>query len=263
MFLLKNYLTVLLSVYILQNSILLASDVASTKMELSLTHSLLRTKMIKDNKFFYYQLHLTSRGKLEGTKLKMVVINCAGQPAGHTDIWFDTEEKVWIYEGGKNLPLEEFESTIGNFSDGEFVDIIVVDERRILAGTRICPKPIEYKATDGAIVSLQLQSPDGQYVLRGYGFKPNESLSLISQSEEEVTPTLALEASVEGNITAGISPQVMGKSYGHASLTLIRQDGAKLKLSYLWGITNEKLAAMDAERREMTLKTLLRSETQT
>jgi hypothetical protein len=251
MCLLKSFLAILLSFNILQNSMLHASDVASTKMELSLTHSLVRTKKIKDNKLFYYQLHLTSREKLAGTKLKMIVINSADQPVGHTDIWFDKEEKVWIYEGGKNLPLEEFETTFDNFSDGEFVDIIVVDGSHVLAGTRICPKPIECRAADGAIVSLELQSPEGQYALRGYGFKPNESLLLISQSEEEVIPASAFEASVEGTITGFISPQVIGKSYGHASFTLIRQDGAKLKLSYLWGITEEKLAAMDAEKKKI------------
>lgn len=244
MAILKNFLIAVLPFSLFQGPILQAAEAVCTKRELFLTHTLLKTKRTQDNQLFYYRLHLASTKKLAGKKLKMVVINSFGQPTGHADIWFDQEEKVWISEGGQNLPLEEFEPTIGNFSDGEFVDFIVVDEEKhILAGTRLCPKPIECTASDGAILSLQLLSP-GQYAIRGYGFKPNETFSLISQSEEEVIPSIPLEACAGGTLTAFTSPYVVGKSYGRASITLIRQDGTELKCSYLWGIPAEKLAAM-------------------
>lgn len=248
---LKNSVIILLSFYILQHSILQASDVASTKIELELTHSLLRTKKVKDNKLFFYRLHLASKQKLVEEEFKLIVINCAGQPTGHTKIWFDKEENVWICEGGKNLPLEEFETTIGNCFDGEYIDLIIVnDEKQILSGTRICPKPIKCQASDGAILSLQLKSLEGQYILQGYGFKPNETLTLISQSEEEVIAPFTFETSIDGNLTAGISPWVLGKSFGRASVQLTRQDGTKMKLAYLWGIPEEKLAAKDSKNKE-------------
>lgn len=251
---LKNCLIILLSFYILQHSLLQASDVTSTKIELELTHSLLRTKKVKDNKLFCYRLHLASKQKLAEEEFKLIVINCAGQPTGHTKIWFDKDENAWIYEGGKNLSLDEFETTIGNFFDGEFVDLLIVDdEKQILARTRICPKPIECQASDGAILSLQLQSPEGQYTLRGFGFKPNETLTLVSQSEEEVIAPSTLEASGEGTLIAGISPWVLSKSFGRASVQLTRQNGTKMKLAYLWGITEEKLVAMDSKNKEIEL----------
>src|SRR5262249_13765992 len=141
--------------------------------------------------------------KRAGTEFELVVMNCAGQPARHARIWFDGEEQVWIHDGGKDLPFKEFETIIGNFSDGEFADFIVLDnEMHILAGTRICPKPIECKASDGAILSMQLKSPRGElYTLEGYGFKPNEILSITSKSEDEEIPPTTLEASSEGSLT--------------------------------------------------------------
>src|SRR5262249_25847883 len=120
-----------------------------------------------------------------------------------------------------------------------------------LAGTRICPKPIECEASDGAILSLQLQSPEGQYILQGYGFKPKEILTLVSQSEEEVMTPFTLEASLEGNLASGMSPWVLGKSFGRASVQITRQDGTKMKLAYLWGITEEKLAALHNEKKKI------------
>jgi hypothetical protein len=234
-----------------QSPHLQASDNVHSKIELELTHSLLKTKIVKDNKLFCYRLHLASKQKLAEEEFKLIVINCSGQPTGHTKIWFDKEEKAWIYENGKKLPLEEFETTIGNFSDGEFVDLIIVDDKKqILTGTRICPKPIECQASDGAILSLLLHSPEGQYALRGFGFKPNETLTLVSQSEEEVMAPFTLEVSEEGMLTAGISPWVLGKPYGHASVILTRQDSTKMKLVYLWGTTEEKLATKDYKNKE-------------
>src|SRR5262249_47751043 len=145
--------------------------------------------------------------------------------------------------GSNKVPLEEFTIAFCDFLDGEFADYIVVDEKNsILASTRIVPKPIECKASDGATLRLQLISKEGTYELQGDGFKPKESLSIISQSEDEISMPVPFEASQEGKIFSVVLPRVLGKDFGHASLTFTRKDGSQLKLSYLWGIPEEKLA---------------------
>ncbi len=216
----------------------------SPKIELSFSHALIDSKKTCDDTIFRYRVNLTSNQKMADTKLKMVAINAAGQRRGTADVWFDNEHRAWISEGRGDLLLEEFEITINNMSDGEFLDLVIEDgKKQKLAATRIFPKPIECKAADGASLRLRLSAPEIQnFELKGHGFKPNENLILISQSEKEIVPASAYEVSKEGNFTGFISPQVVGKAYGRASVTIIRQDGSKMKLSYLWGIPEEKLA---------------------
>jgi hypothetical protein len=221
----------------------LKASEADFENEMRLSHRLCRIQCIGDNKIFYYQLHLELKNKIPFEEARLVAANCYGNPTSHAKLKIDKEKKVWILDETQEMLLDDFEFALGNLLEGESVDFIIMDDRcNFFASTRICPKPIEQTMSDGAFLSLQLRSQDGTYMLEGSGFKPNEKISILSKSEEEVISPFALEANADGTFLAGVNPHVIGKSYGHASLLIQRDNGIQSKLSYLWGIPEEKLA---------------------
>lgn len=149
------------------------------------------------------------------------------------------DRKVTIDSEGHVIDVDlqqEWYLGLGKFFNGEPIKcMLFTDNKEVFASTRIIPYPIEKKDQAGHELSLELITPDGEHFrLKAKGFEPSEKLTLYSTSESENLHQ-QVTASPEGEIISMISPAVVGKKSGKASLELKGKTTNQLKVDYEWG----------------------------
>jgi len=99
---------------------------------------------------------------------------------------------------------------------------------------------IEAVAKDGARVSIKVESLEySMFELNGGGFKPYESLNIISNSYHESLHN-RVKADKNGNILPmGFLPAVIGKSGGICHIDILREEGS-IQIKFPWGIESLK-----------------------
>ena len=108
-------------------------------------------------------------------------------------------------------------------------------KRKALAKDSIVIYPMGAIGDDGRYVSLTLKSPDRKHFLfEGREFKPFEHVYMISKSEGG-TLTSEFNVSKDGTFQGLISPAVIGKKWGEASLSFRTTTNEQVALEYVWG----------------------------
>ncbi len=149
------------------------------------------------------------------------------------------DRQVVINDEGRVIDIDlqqEWYLGLGKFFNGEPIKcMLFTDNKEVFASTRMIPYPIEKKDEAGHELSLELITPDGEHFrVKATGFEPSEKLMLYSTSESEKLHHPII-ASPEGEIVSMISPAVIGKKSGKASLELKGKTTNQLKVNYEWG----------------------------
>lgn len=111
----------------------------------------------------------------------------------------------------------------------------VKNKKKPLAITNIVAYPLETKDGEGRRIFLVVDTPDlKRFTYYGEGFKPSEHVYVTSESEGEII-TFEFDAESDGTFKALVSPGVIGKKWGSASLTFQTDDSKKMRLKYKWG----------------------------
>jgi len=90
-------------------------------------------------------------------------------------------------------------------------------------------------AKDGAKVNINVNSLEySMFELNGEGFKPYESLNVISNSYQEILH-VRVTADKNGSILPiGLLPTVTGKSGGVCHIDILREEGS-IHIKFPWG----------------------------
>lgn len=108
-------------------------------------------------------------------------------------------------------------------------------KKQPLAVANIVAYPLETRDGEGRRISLVVKTPDlKHYTYYGEGFKPSEHVYVVSESEGEIL-RYEFDANSDGTFMALISPGVIGKKFGHASLSFQTDTSKKMTLKYKWG----------------------------
>jgi len=209
--------------------------------DVRLTHTLLKTELVEGNKLFYYRLHVDNRHRIRNKTYYLVCLNCIDNVIGSVPFRIDSKGEIWLeVEDGSEL-LKEKSFCLGHFWDGESISYILVDEyERMLARTKIYPKPLEAKSDDGATIFLRLIS-GASYVFEGTGFKPQEHVSFTYLTALGIAEPFPLQADDQGVFSVGVGAPFIDLPYGRDIVVIKRDDNTELKLPFLWGISKERL----------------------
>lgn len=208
--------------------------------DFKLTHTLLKTEREKGNKLFYYRLHLENKHQVGNKEYRLVRLDCAEKVTGYGILRIDENGEIWLEAENENKLLKESTFGCGNFSDGESMSYVLINENKdILASTKIFPKPLEAKSKDGAAIRLELRGT--YHYLLGISFKPHEPLVLSYLSALGVAQPVPIQTDDNGHFELGIGTPFLDQPYGRDMLLIKRQDNTELKIPFLWGITAERL----------------------
>lgn len=154
-----------------------------------------------------------------------------GNICNEVKILIDANNRVIDWETKK-----EWFVAFGGFAKGEPVEVIICSpDKNLLSSITIVPNPIEVRDEAGHVLSLKLASSDGyNFWVEATGFAPFEKVEFYSISESEVFKD-TVQASDDGQIVMGISPAVIGKRSGKASLEIKGINTKRLKVNYSWG----------------------------
>ncbi|MBS0637909.1 MAG: hypothetical protein JSS12_10390 [Verrucomicrobia bacterium] len=124
----------------------------------------------------------------------------------------------------------------GDHMNGECSYLVLVADNKRAVAALCYPNPIEYTWDDGATFWLELTTGDCcRFAFFGKGFKPNEDVTYISRSYDEVLEG-KYPIAPEGKLIGFINPSVIGKTGGTASLTIKRKNSDEVcEIKYSWG----------------------------
>lgn len=110
---------------------------------------------------------------------------------------------------------------------------LTADDSNLQAFAEAVPFPIE-QTSNGCRLSVEMSAPDyAGVVLRGFGFHPNEALTIDLTSGPDAGKQQAT-ATPEGTYTAAIFPAVKGQKSGKVSVT-ITSPKCSVAVQFPWG----------------------------
>lgn len=146
------------------------------------------------------------------------------------DLYID-ENGDLLYEGRK------YNMCFGLCGRGEpFHFTLQTKDQKYKASTKFVPFPLETMDDQGHYCSLTIMDRKGlHFALHLEGYKPDEAIEFLSISGgEKISQNIKLDS--RGRLDCCVSPSVIGKSSGPATIIIKTDDGNKLSLKYTWGL---------------------------
>lgn len=210
-------------------------------------------KEIYDNldfKVYVYSLSLADFPLTPGQRLTLFIHY--GASFGVNDVHkfanLFVDDKLNVYakfvdprDKSKPVLLEKFHIMLNGIMAGEAINYIVAsNDFKTMACAHIVPNSIQSSGSSGQTIDLEMMTPDGScFMLRGKNFKPNESITITSNSGSEKLVS-SHRANEYGFFRAMFAPHVQGKKNGLASIHVRGEEGDSLLLRYVWGRDNLK-----------------------
>lgn len=179
---------------------------------------------------------LTAAGLPIGQKFTLFGKNLKQEEMVINYFFVDSTGQLMTYEEGRgSYALSDILFKKGSFSKGEPYEYLLVSEDgRSKASTKIVPNPLSVTSKEGAVLSLTLVNSEATlWMFKGEHFKPGEKIELLAKSGKEILKKI-IQADEKGEVAGSLLPAVAGQSKGVASITLKREKEA-LSLEYPWG----------------------------